>query len=245
MTPNQKSLKIKINSDNIIEYSLSFSISEEDNYYFQSLQIINSTKKEVILQYLAPFKYLNDFDLIGREFLYISLYFKKKENTHINISYCLFSEIDDLFGKKLSHDFLSSLKSYLYDLFNLYVYYDIAKNPPPIKNYPVYHEKVDLKKGIENWINVYFEYFEFYGFYGLYQSIQIGFGLAKDIHLEFICEKIDSFIYFNHFYYLPFNLEIREYEGKKRIYIKQNNYINEFDSNIQNIIKSHLNIPLY
>ena len=246
LTPNQKSLKIKINSDNIIEYSLSFSISEEDNYYFQSLQIINSTKKEVILQYLAPFKYSNDFDL---KFLYISLYFQKKEDTHINISYCLFSEIDDIFGKKLSHDFLSSLKSYLYDLFDLYVYYDIAKNPPPIKNYPKYHhERVDLKKEIENWIEAFFEYpeyFEIYGFYELYQFIQIRFVFAQDIHLEFICEKIDSFIYFNHFYYLPFNLEIREYEGKKRIFIKQNNYINEFDSNIQNIIKSHLNIPLY
>ena len=44
--------------------------------------------------------------------------------------------------------------------------------------------------------------------------------------------------------YLPFNFIIDDYNGEKRIFIQKNQYFNDFDSNIQTNINSHLNIPL-
>ena len=238
LNPTQKSFKIQLNSDKIIKLSLSFCISNKNNFYFISNSniAINSQKKELLLIYLAPFKYL---DLLKNEFLFININFEREDNTQLNISYNQFSEIDKLFNEKLSSQDCNEIIHYLSMIFELYVYTDIAKNPPKINGYQNYHhKKIDLIKEIKN-INT-----ENRQFYEFYQEIQKILTSSKDCHLEINCQIINILFYFNYHYYLLFNFIIGEYEGKNRIFIQKNNYFNKFNSDIQKIIESHLNIPL-
>ena len=82
----QKSFEIKLKSNKNFNYSLSFGLSNNEQYFYSSnsnLGII-SQKKEEILTYLSLFKNINT---LKDEFLSIVLNIEKEENQDVFISY--------------------------------------------------------------------------------------------------------------------------------------------------------------
>ena len=77
------------------------------------------------------------------------------------------------------------------ELFELYVYTDIAKNPPKnIKGYPKYHhEKINIEERLAK-IKTTNRYF-----YEFYQDIEKILGTVKDLHLNIINLLFKFFIY--------------------------------------------------
>ena len=231
----QKSFKIKLNSNKDIKMSLSFTISNNGNYYYlsKSNSIIDTGKNELLLEYLAPFKYI---ELSNDEFLSIYINLEKHESNTIKISYETFSEINELLDLNIAKDECERIIKYLSNIFELYVFNDIAKNPPKIYN-NYHHEKINLieriKKVETNSRN----------FYDFYQEVLKIVTSTRDQHLNIILTKLNA-SYLNYEFYLPFNFKIGDYNGNKRIFITKNNYFNYFESNIQKFIESHLNIPI-
>jgi hypothetical protein len=91
----QKSFEIKMKSNDIFNYSLSFGLSNNQNYFYSSSSNKNtpSKKNEEILTYLSLFK---KKELLKDEFLLITINLEKAENQDIFISYKQFSQIDKL-----------------------------------------------------------------------------------------------------------------------------------------------------
>ena len=233
----QKSFRININSNTNINYSLSLGASNKNNFYYTSSnnQIITSGKKELTLQYLAPFKYLN---LIKNEFLSIFINFERGEQDELNITYTQFSEIDELLDLDMKPGDCEEAREGLAELLDLYVYLDIAKNPPEIEGFPNYHhEKIDLVKEIES---IEINNRKFYEFY---QQIEKILTATRDLHFKVLCLLVDE-INLQYEAHLPFNFVIGDWEGKKRIFIEKNDNFDEFDQEIKNNIESHLNSPL-
>ena len=79
-----KSLEININSNKNFKYSLSFGLSNKEEYFFSSNanQKINSKNNEESLTYLALFK---NIILLNNEFLSIVINIEKDENQDIFI----------------------------------------------------------------------------------------------------------------------------------------------------------------
>ena len=234
----QKSFEITISSSEVINFSLSNGVSNKNNFYILSNvnYEVYSQKSKLTLQYLAPFKYI---DSLSDEFLFIFIKINKvRTDQKIYISYKQFSEIDDVLDKDVKSndalDVITNLLNYL----NLYVYLDIAKNPPIIEGFPNYHHrKVDLIKEIKN-VNINNR-----KFYEFYQEIEKILTTTRDLHFSIKCAQYNK-VWLIKQAYLPFNFIIDDYEGKKRIFIQKNQYFNDFDSNIQTNLNSHLNIPL-
>ena len=237
LNETQKSFRININSNTNIKYSLSLGISNKNNFYYTSSnnKIITSEKKELTLQYLAPFKYLN---LIENEFLSIYINFEREEQDELNITYSQFSDIDELLDLEMNPGDCEEARDDLADILDLYVYLDIAKNPPEIEGFPNYHhEKIDMMKEIKN---IEINNRKFYEFYQQMEKILTA---TRDLHFNVLCLKVDkiNLLYEAH---LPFKFIIGDWEGKKRIFIEKNDNFDEFDQEIKSNIESHLNTPL-
>ena len=235
LNKTQKSFKIKLKSNITIKLSVSFTISNNINYFYISKEntIIDTGKKEILLEYLAPFKYIEP---LNDEFLSIYIYLYRKDNI-IGLSYESFSEIDELIDLNISKDECEGIINYLSNIFELYVFNDIAKNPPKIyDNY--HHEKINLIEKIKNVETNSRNFYEFY------QEVLKIVTSTRDQHLSFSFTKINT-LYLDYEVYLPFNFKIDEFEGEKRIFIEKNyNYFSKFDISIQNFIESHLNVPI-
>ena len=234
----QKSFEIIITSSEVINFSLSNGVSNKNNFYILSNENyeVYSQKIELTLQYLAPFKYI---DLLKDEFLFMFIKINKvRIDQEIYVSYKQFSDIDELLDKDVNTIDVKNIKTNLIKYLDFYVYLDIAKNPPIIDGFPNYHHrKVDLIKEIKSVI------IRKRKFYELYQEIEKILTTTRDLHLIFAGRQYNN-VLLNHQAYLPFNFIIDDYNGEKRIFIQKNQYFNEFDSNIQKNINSHLNIPL-
>ena len=105
--------------------SLSFTISNNGNYYYlsKSNSIIDTGKNELLFEYLAPFKYI---ELSNDEFLSIYINLEKYESNTIKISYETFSEINELLDLNIAKDECERIIKYLSNIFELYVFNDIA-----------------------------------------------------------------------------------------------------------------------
>ena len=233
----QKSFRMNINSNKNVKYSLSLGMSNKNNFYYISSTnpIINSQKNELILQYLAPFKYI---DTLENEFLCITINFEKEEQEEITISYSQFSEIDELLDLDLAEgDCVEALES-LATILDLYVYLDIAKNPPEIEGYPNYHhKKVDLIEEIESIPTKDRKFYEFY------QDVKKVLTTTRDLHFNIACLKVDNIV-LQYQAYLPFNFRVGDYNGEKRIFIEKNGNFDEFEQQIKTDIESRLSLPL-
>ena len=129
---------------------------------------------------------------------------------------------------------------FLTKIYELYVYTDIAKNPPNIIGYPNYHhKKIDLIKEIKN-VSIFNR-----KFYEFYQEINKIISATKDLHFSLSFSNIDKNKDFYYYAYLPFNFIIKDYEGEKGVFVQKNNYFDLFDSETKEFIESHLNIPLF
>ena len=81
--------------------------------------------------------------------------------------------------EKLEKEYCEEVKKNLKEVFELYIYTDIAKNPPIIEGHPNYHhEPIDIQQSLEN-ISCENRYF-----YEFYQEVMKILTATKDIHLN-------------------------------------------------------------
>ena len=97
----------------------------------------------------------------------------------------------------------------LQDLFQIYVYSDIAKNPPNS-----IHEKIDVDNLLSK-ISTKNRYF-----YEFYQEIKIIIDAFKDLHSNIIAAKTPKEVSFAQYIaHLPFFFRVRRINGNFRIVI--------------------------
>ena len=235
----QKSFGINIKSNKIFNYSLSFGLTNKEEYFYSSSSNlkINSQKEEETLIYLSLFKNIN---LLKDEFLSITINLEKDENQEIFISYKQFSELDELIDEKMEPETCRQITKLLQELFESYIYVDIAQNPPDIGIPNYHHRKINL---IEELGNISFENRKFYEFY---QEIESVLCAVKDGHLAINAVETPSGIqFFEYWAIIPFRYIVRDYKGNKRVFITiREDYINFYDNHTQNFIRSHLEIPI-
>jgi hypothetical protein len=97
-----KFFSLDIKSDKNLELSLSIGLSQDKEYYYSS----NSNDKinvqnEILFHYL-PYK---NIEMHENEFVSLAINFERQENQKINISYNLFSSIDEILDEKISKDY--------------------------------------------------------------------------------------------------------------------------------------------
>ena len=237
----QKSFELNLKSDKSFNYSLSLGLTNQEGYYYSSKlnTKINSEKKEETFTYLALFKGL---DLLENEFLSLTINFEKEEAQNINISYKQYSLIDELLDEEVPEEKAKNILKYLQAAIDLYIYKDIAKNPPEFPEFPNYHHrKVDLKDEIGKISTKNRKYYEFY------QEIEKILMTTRDLHFLIGSHKTEGGIQFSQYIaVLPFRFYIKKYGEKQepRIFISKRDQIDLFDENVQKFVAEHLDIPI-
>ena len=123
-------------------------------------------------------------------------------NNKIYLNYKQFSKIDNLMDEVLTENFCKNVIKNFQDLFEIYVYSDIAKNPPNIDGHSNYHhEKINIKERFGNLPTKNRKFYEFY------QDIQMIISTVRDRHLSIVAYKTPKGIAINQYIAdLPFNL---------------------------------------
>ena len=237
----QKSFELSLKSDKSFKYSLSLGLSNQEKYYYSSKlnTKINSEKKEETFTYLALFKGL---DLLENEFLSLTINFEKEEEQNIIISYKQYSLIDELLDEEVPEEKAKNILKYLQEAIDLYIYKDIAKNPPEFPEFPNYHHrKVDLKDEIGKISTKNRKYYEFY------QEIEKILLTTRDLHFLIGSHETERGIQFSQYIaFLPFNFYIKKYGEKNepRIFISKRAEIQFFGEHVQKYVDEHLDMPI-
>ena len=240
-----KNFQLTLSSDKPFNYSLSYGISDDINYYYYSknnpsipAEYNNESHYSTFVELIGVFKSIN---LLENEFLSFNILLKKEKNQEIYLEYHQFSLLDKVYDEEISEEYCTDIIKNLKDVFEIYVYSDIAKNPPIIENEPNYHHKpINFQEELDK-ISIHNR-----KFYEFYQEIQKILTSTRDLHFSIVAHKTPKGIPFAYYEAsLPFNFEIRkDNKGKFRIFIKENLTIKKYDNDTQNFIYSHLNIPL-
>ena len=226
-------------------FSYGFTIKQDENdHYFYLPNLYaklnpikeNGIYKTKIFSLNTPFKNhkYNDYD----EIFTVNIIIIDKTDK-IKLTYGQKSQIDELLDEELEETYCENVISNLIKVFDAYVYTDIAKRPPDIKDYTNYHhEKIDLKGVISKVERKNRKFYEFY------QEIKKILTSTKDLHFNVELTKYKNKnnvdILFNQYNaFLPFDFTIKEYKEKEfRVFIEIN-YINyqSYIEDIQNIIQ--------
>ena len=243
----QKDFLIQLNSDKPFKYSFSYGFSNNEKYYYFDLapNIVSQKIEEsykVFFKILTPFK---NIELIENEFFSFSVNVEFEQNQNVFLYYKQESELSSLIDEKLEKEYCEEVKKNLKELFELYVFTDIAKSPPIIEGHPNYHhEPINIQKSLEN-ISCENRYF-----YEFYQEVMKILTSTKDRHLTICSFKTPKGIIFEQyeavlpFYFVIKNSSNDTEKGEFKMYIVPNRYIDNCEDSIQKFILSHVNIPL-
>ena len=244
----QKSFILNLNSENEFKYSLSLGLTQNEKYIYttSSNYKINSNNKNIELKYEILFKNL---DVLEKEFLSLTIFFEKENDQIIKISFSQESDLDSV----LNEQFKSEIWEYILTdciqkFLEIYVYNDIAKNPPEIPDHPNYHHKgIDLYRELQ-YLNLDDpeDDDDFLNSYEIYQEIKRILCSTKDLHFKIYLNKTFERMDFSYFHaYLPFKFIIKEYNNEQRIFLEKNgDYFQNFTEEEKKFIEEHLNIPL-
>ena len=230
----QKDIKIKLTSDMPFKFSFSNGFSNDEKYYYHSnsnIDINCSKKDNKYINSIIIHGLYKDITLSQNEKFSFTINIEKKSDQIIYLDYNHFSQIDILLNYVIKDNACADIIKNIQDLLEIYVFSDIAKNPPKINGLAYHHEKINLKEELGK-ISTTNRYF-----YEFYQDIEKILGTVKDLHLNIINFFTDTAV-------LPFNFVIKEYNNNFRIFIEKNKYYNKFDDKIKQFIDNHLNIPL-
>ena len=233
------------NGDNF-NYSLSLGPSTYNDksiyryiYTSNSNSKINSKGSSINLEYSGLYKYFDYPE--DEDFISFSIFIDKKEEAELYISYELepvYPIVDDNLFHGFDFEKSSEMIELFNYLFNIYVYTDIAKNPPKIPGFT--DEKIDLKEKLEE--------IDFGNdeqdrpLYELYQDLKKLTCSTKDLHFNFNFNQFEKYSAF-----LPFNFKIEKPQNGNefRVFIEKNaNFQSLNDEKVKELIESHLNIPL-
>ena len=244
----KKDFFILLKSDKPFKYSFSYGFSNNEKYYyyFGSAPNIVSKKNEeiynVYFHIITPFK---NIELVENEFFSFSVNVEFEQNQKVILYYKQESELSSLMDEKLEKEYCEEVKKNLKEVFELYVFTDIAKNPPIIEGHPNYHhEPINIQQSLENIIceNRYF--------YEFYQEVRKILTATKDIHLNIYSFKTPKGIIFEQYgAILPFDFVIKNStndteKGEFKIYIVPNRFIDNCEDSTKKFIFDHVDIPL-
>ena len=242
---NPKTFQVTLNSVENFNYSLSYGLSNNSHYYYYSKnnpKINSQFYKEVNYSgYVELRSLFRNKNLLNNEFISFTIILERKPRQKIYLEYKQTCSLDKIYDEEISEENCTKIINNLKDLLEIYVYSDIAKNPPDIENYPNYHHRpIDLKAELEKVSKTNRKFYEFY------QEIQKILKATKDLHFNIYAHQTPKGIQFGQYFAtLPFNFEIRKDKNNKhRIFIKKNSYFNFIDINTKEFINYHLDIPL-
>ena len=188
---------------------------------------------------LVPYK---DISFLTKdEFLSFTLKVEKELDQDVFISYRQISLFSALLDEKLDKAYCENVTNYLNELFDLYIFTDIAKNPPNVEGIENYHhKKIDIKRELTN-VKTENRYF-----YEFYQEVMTIISTLKDLHLSLYAEYTPKKIPFIQYQvHLPFNFVIKQDTNEKfKLYIEINDKINHFDEDIKALLEKCVDSPL-
>ena len=174
------------------------------------------------------------------EFFSFSISVEKQENQIVFLSYKETSLIDELMDEILEESYCIDIIKNLKNLFEIYVFPDIAKNPPEFENIPNYHhEKIDFQKRLSSVSTKNRKFYEFY------QEIELILGTVRDGHLNIVAKETPLLTQISQYYaYLPFDFKIMKVQSDYRIFIKINVYYFDYDEKVQNLLDKNRLTPI-
>jgi hypothetical protein len=109
---------------------------------------------------------------------------EKNENQIVYLNYEQLSEIDELMDEILEDSYCANIIKNLKDIFEIYVFSDIAKSPPEIDGISDYHhEKIDFQQRFSSVSTKNRKFYEFY------QEIELILATVRDGHLNIVAEE--------------------------------------------------------
>ena len=241
---NSKDFYFRFQSNKPFKYSLALGLTNSKNYLYVSnsnkvknlnnLPVEGNYQEGFILR--CPFRYLNLFE---KEILSLAINIEKEDEQIVTISYNQDSLISILLDEKLNETYCENVKKNILKILDIYIYTDIAKNPPKINDISNYHHRpIDLISEIEKMETVNRTFYEFY------QELKTILLTVRDYHFDIYSFETPNKIKFGQYMaVLPFNFVIKDYDGINRIFIEKNGFYKSFP-NQQNFIDSHLDIPI-
>ena len=235
-----KSFVLKINSNANIKYSLALGLTNNEEYYYSSNlnTKIDTQSNEETLSFLSLFK---NVSTLKDEFLSLTINFEKSEDQEILISYKQFSDLDLVLDEKMEPEKCKEIIKAIQETLELYVYLDIAQNPPDVVGIPNYHHrKINLTDELGNMQT------ENRTFYEFYQEIKTILSVVRDGHFEIASFRTPLNTYFyNYLAVIPIKFYVKEYNNEKRLFIEINeNYIGLFTKETEVFLREHVDIPL-
>ena len=240
----QKTFLIHLHSSESFKYSFSYGFGlGEELFHYSSISNNPIEETKIDNQYVSNIQFYDIFRNVtlvqGEQFL-LTITIEKSENQKVVLKYLQYSELDPLMDESLTENYCQDIINNMKNIFEYYVFSDIAKNPPKIDSIPNYHhEKIDFQDRL-NKVSIKNRYF-----YEFYQEIEMILAAVKDRHLNIYAEETPQGIQFKSYYaILPFKFKIKQYNSQYRIFIELNNYINNYGKNVQDFLKKNKDIPL-
>ena len=241
---NTKDFYFLLNSNKPFNYSLALGLTNSNNYLYVSnsnkikslnvLPVEGTYKEQFIIRGL--FRYVN---IIENEFFSLAFNIEKEDDQIVSISFKQDSSFSELLDEKLNETYCENIKKNILKILDLYVYTDIAKNPPVINGISNYHHRpIDLIAEIENMKTINRTFYEFY------QELQSILLAVRDNHFNIYSIETPNKIQFGQYLAkLPFNFVIKDYHGTNKIFIQKSGYYSDFPY-YHKFIDSHLDIPI-
>lgn len=239
----QKNFFIKLHSDKAFDFSLSYGLSNNEDYYYDNINdYLTPREREgsYTIQFFlnVPFK---NISLLEKEFVSFTVKVSISDGQKIFIDYGQNSLISPILDEKMEKKDCENIIKYLIEMYDLYIYTDIAKNPPTIDNIDNYHHrKIDIKNELSS-IKTDNRYF-----YEFYQEVITIITTLKDYHLNIYANRSPKGIPFDQYEVnLPFNFIIKPDENKKfKLFIELNDYYKNNSERFPKELESCVNSPI-
>ena len=235
----QKIIKIQIESSQQFKFSFSNGYIYDKNIYYYSNcnNNVDSTKNnDKYVNSIIFYDIYRNVSLMENELFSFVINIEKNENQIVYLNYEQLSEIDELMDEILEDSYCENIIKNLKDIFEIYVFSDIAKNPPEIEGIDNYHhEKIDFQKRLSAVSTKNRKFYEFY------QEIELIMATVRDGHLGIIAKETPFLTKISQYYVtLPFSYKIIN----SKIYIDVNTYYYSYNKNVQKIIMNNYFTPI-
>ena len=239
----QKNIKIRLGSTQPFKFSFSDGFNNDKNYYYSSINNININAKEKKNYYTNTITFYDIYrkvSLMKGEFFSFSINIEKKENQIVFLNYKESSLIDELMDERLEENYCIDIIKNLKNLFEIYVFSDIAQSPPEFESIPNYHhEQINFKKRLSSVSTKNRKFYEFY------QELQLIFGTVRDRHLNIEAKETPLLTQISQYYAaLPFDFSITKVQSYYRIFIKINSFYYSYSTTIQQILDKNKYSPI-
>ena len=239
----QKNIKIQLQSTQPFKFSFSNGFNIDKNYHYSSINNVNIDAKKENNYYINTITFYDIYryvSLMTNEFFSFSISIEKNENQIVYLNYEQSSKIDELIDENLEESYCVDIIKNLKNLFEIYVFSDIAKNPPEIEGIPNYHhEKIDFQKRLSSVSTKNRKFYEFY------QELQLIFGTVRDGHLNIVAKETPLLTQISQYHaVLPFDFKIIKVQSDYRIFIKINIYYLDYDEKIKILIDKNRLSPI-